>query len=56
MKKTYFNPEIEVIKIETMQVLADSLKRGQGQDQVSSEDQFLAPEYLDEEQEEELDC
>ncbi len=53
MKKTYFNPEIEVIKIETMQVLADSLKRGQ--DQVSSEDQFLAPEYLDGEEEEELD-
>jgi len=53
MKKTYFNPEIEVIKIETMQVLADSLKRGQGQ--VENENQFLAPEYLDEEQEEELD-
>lgn len=53
MKKTYFNPEIEVIKIETMQVLADSLKRGQGQ--VTSDDQFLAPEYLDEEGEEELD-
>ena len=55
MKKTYFNPEIEVIKIETMQVLADSLKKG-GQDQVVvRDDQFLAPEYLDEEQEEELD-
>ena len=30
MKKTYINPNIEVIKIQTQQMLADSLTLGTG--------------------------
>ena len=31
MKKEYINPEMEIIKIQTMSVLAQSLGQGQGE-------------------------
>lgn len=50
MKKTYIYPEMDVVKIETMSVLADSLKTD-GKKTLDSEDQFLAPDYDDEDEE-----
>lgn len=52
MKKTYINPELQVIVMQTAGMLAQSIEKGSGN---INPNEVGAPEYLDEEQEEELD-
>ena len=48
MKKTYINPEIEVIKIQTMQMLAASDLLDISEETITDEGNLLAPSLDDE--------
>jgi hypothetical protein len=48
MKKTYINPEIEVIKIQTMQMLAASDLLDISEETITDEGNLLAPSFDDE--------
>jgi len=45
MKKTYINPELEVIKIQTTQMLAASDLLNISEETITDESEMLAPEY-----------
>ena len=47
MKKTYINPELEVIKIATQQMLADSTLSIDDSVQITDEGDLLSRELLD---------
>ena len=47
MKKTYINPELEVIKIATQQMLADSTLSIDGSVEITDEGDLLSRELLD---------
>ena len=48
MKKTYINPELEVIKIATQQMLANSSLTIDGTVEITDEGNLLAPSFDDE--------
>ena len=49
MKKTYINPELEVIKIATQQMLASSIVNlGLSEETITDEENLLAPSFDDE--------
>ena len=41
MKKTYINPEMEIVKVQTMQMLAASAHVDMTEDEVTSEEDLL---------------
>jgi hypothetical protein len=47
MKKTYINPELEVIKIATQQMLADSTLSIDGSVEITDEGDLLSRESFD---------
>ena len=47
MKKTYINPELEVIKIATQQMLADSTLSIDGSVEITNEGDLLSRESFD---------
>ena len=49
MKKTYINPEVEVIKIQTMQMLAASTLDIDDSVEITDENNLLGREFDDEE-------
>lgn len=49
MKKTYINPELEVVKLQTMQMLASSIVNlGLSEETITDEENLLAPSFDDE--------
>jgi hypothetical protein len=49
MKKTYINPELEVVKIATQQMLASSIVNlGLSEETITDEENLLAPSFDDE--------
>ena len=49
MKKTYINPELEVIKIATQQMLASSIVNlGLSEETITDEENLLSPSFDDE--------
>lgn len=48
MKKTYINPELEVIKIATQQMLANSSLTIDDTVEITDEENLLAPSFDDE--------
>lgn len=49
MKKTYINPELEVVKLQTMQMLASSIVNlGLSEETITDEGNLLAPSFDDE--------
>ena len=44
MKKTYMNPEMVVVKLQTMQMLASSINLGLSEDPITDEGDLLARE------------
>lgn len=49
MKKTYINPELEVVKIATQQMLASSIVNlGLSEETITDEENLLSPSFDDE--------
>ena len=49
MKKTYINPEQEVVKLQTMQMLASSIVNlGLSEETITDEENLLSPSFDDE--------
>ena len=48
MKKTYINPELEVVKLQTMQMLASSVNLGLSEETITDEENLLSPSFDDE--------
>ena len=46
MKKIYINPELEVIKIATQQMLAASARVGLSSEEIDNESDLLSREYI----------
>ena len=47
MKKTYINPELEVVKLQTMQMLASSVNLGLSEETITDEENLLSPSFDD---------
>ena len=47
MKKTYINPELEVVKIATQQMLASSVNLGLSEETITDEENLLSPSFDD---------
>ena len=55
MKKTYINPEMEVVKLQLMSMLAASLEKGVGGKNAEESDASYYYDFENEEYEDELD-